>query len=138
MGFGCNRDASFAWTRVHWIEISNTCVKRGLSEVIDCAQGDTWTHLDAAIDRRKPHNNEIMAHDRLIGGNPRLAITTWTHDKPSIFIKWLSFEENVDRKVGHDSYGFTRLDGADHIVKWTAHIARGISLIKIDVFLFFC
>ena len=100
-----------------------------LSEVIDGAQGDTWTHLDMAMtfDRRKPH-------DRLIGRNPRLAIATWTHDKPSIFIKRLSFEENVDRMVDHDSYGFARSDGADHIAKWTAHIARGISLIKIDVF----
>ena len=85
------------------------------------------------------HDQEIMAHDREIGENPRLAIVgdTWTHDKPSIFIRRLSFKENVDRFMGHDSYGFARSDGADHIAKWTAHIARGISLIKIDVFLSF-
>ena len=57
--------------------------------------------------------------------------------EPLIFIRRLSFKENVDRVVGHDSYGSARSDGADHIAKWTAHIARGISLIKIDVFLFF-
>ena len=79
------------------------------------------------------HDREILAHDRLIGGSSKLAIATWTHDMPSIFIKQLSFEENVDRVVGHDSYGFARSDGVDHIAKWMAHIARGISLIKIDV-----
>ena len=113
--------------------IYQTCALKGaLSEVIDDAQGDTWTHLDAAIatGRRKPH-------DRLIGGKPRLAIATWTHDKPSIFIKRLSFEENVDRIVGHDSYGFARSNGSDHIAKWMAHIDRGISLTKFDVFLLF-
>ena len=90
-----------------------------------------------AIGWQKPHDREIVAHDHLIGGNPRLLIAPWTHDKPSIFIKRLSFEENVDRVVGHDSYGFARSDGADHIAKRTAHIAHGISLIKIDAFLFF-
>ena len=107
-----------------------------LSEVIDDDQGDTWTNLDAAMtfDRRKPHNHEIVPHYHLICGNPRLAIATWTHDKRSIFIKRLSFEENVDRVLGHDSYGFARSNGADHIVNWTAHIASGISLTKIDVF----
>ena len=55
---------------------------------------------------------------------------TWTHDEPSIFIRRLSFKENVDRVMGHDSYGFARLDDADHIPKWTAHIARGIFLYK--------
>ena len=107
-----------------------------LSEVIDGAQGDTWTHLDAMMrfDRQKPHDHKIVAHDRLIGGSSKLVIATWTHDKPSIFIKRLSFEENVDRVVGHNSYGFTRSDDIDHIAKWTAHIARGISLIKNDVF----
>ena len=114
-------------------------LKGALSEVIDDTDGDTWTHLDAAraFDRRKPHDCEIVAHDRLIDGNPRLANATWTNDKPSTFIKWLSFEENVDRVVGHDSYGLARSDGADHIAKWRAHIGRRISLIKIDVFLFF-
>ena len=112
-------------------------LKGALSEVIDDAQGYTWTHLDAAMsfDRQKPHDLEIVAHDRLICGNPRLAM--WTHDKHSIFIKQLWFEENVDCVVGHDSYGFARSDGTDHIVKWMAHIARGISLIKTNVFLFF-
>ena len=100
-----------------------------LSEVIDGAQGDTWTHLDATMmfDLRKPH-------DRLIGGSSELAIATWTHDKPSILITRLSFEENVDRVVSHDSHGFARSNGVEHIAKWMAHIACRISLIKIDVF----
>ena len=89
-----------------------------------------WTHLDAPMmfDRQKPHDREIVAHDRLIGRNPRLVIATQTHDKPSIFFKQLSFEENVDRVMGQDSYGFTRSDAANHIAKWTAHIAHKISL----------
>ena len=95
----------------------------GLSEVSNGAQGDTWTHLNAMMmfDWRKPHDHdrEIVAHDRLIGGSSKLAIATWTHDKPSIFIKRLSFEENVDCVVGHDSYGFAWLDGVDHIAKRT-------------------
>ena len=39
------------------------------------------------------------------------------HVEPSIFIRRLSFKENVDCTVGHDSYGFVRSDGADHIAK---------------------
>ena len=106
-------------------------LKGALSEVIDGAQGDTWSHLDAAmaIGWLKAQDRAIMAHDHLIGGNPTLSIATWTNDKPSIFIKQLLFEENVDRVVGHDSYGFARSDDADHIAKWTAHIARKNSLI---------
>ena len=113
-----------------------------LSEVIDGAQGDTWPHLDATMkfDWRKPHNHKIMAHDheivahdRLIGESSKLAIATLTHDKPSTFIKRLLFQENVDRVMGHNSYSVARSDDVDHIAKWKAHIARGISLIKIDV-----
>ena len=57
--------------------------------------------------------------------------------EPSIFIRQFSLKENVDHVVGHNSYGFARSDGVDHITKWRAHIAHGISLIKIDVFLLF-
>ena len=92
-----------------------------------------------AIGWWKPDDRAIVAHDREIGENPILAIVgdTWTHDEPLIFIKWLSFKENMDRIMGHDSDGFARSDSTDHIAKWTTHIARGILLIKIDVFLFF-
>ena len=84
-------------------------------------------------------DREIMANDREISGNPTLAIVgdTWTHDDPSIFIRRLSFKENMDCVLGHDSYGFARSDGADHIAKWTARIRRENFPLKIDVLLFF-
>ena len=91
------------------------------------------------IGRWKPDDREIVAHDREIGENQTLAIVgdTWTHDEPSIFIRWLSIKENVDRVVGLYSYGFARSDGADHIAKWTARIRRGNFPLKTDVLLFF-
>ena len=141
---GCDRDegdASITWTRVHVIIDHDTCVKGALSEAINCAQGDTWTHLNEAmaIGRRTLDGHEIVAHDREIGGNPIIAIVgdTWTHDDPSIFIRRLSFKENVDRTVGDDSYSFARSDDADHITKWTARIHPGNFPLKTDVLLFF-
>ena len=95
-----------------------------------------WTHLDTAtaIRRWKSNDRAIKADDREIMANDR---EIRRRMESPIFIGRFSFNEIVDRVVGHDSIGFASSDGADFIMEQTADDRRAEIPLKTDVLLLF-